>query len=65
MTTPLEPNRLYLGDCLDLMAGIPDGSVDMVLADLPYGTTACKWDAGIPFEPLWAAYRRVCKPGGL
>ncbi len=52
---------LYHGDCLDLMATIPDGSVDMVMADLPYGTTACKWDSVIPFEPLWAAYRRVCK----
>lgn len=44
------------------MAEIPDGSVDMVLADLPYGTTACKWDSVIPFAPLWAAYRRICKP---
>lgn len=49
------------GDCLDRMMEIPDGSVDMVLCDLPYGTTACKWDSVIPFEPLWAAYRRVCK----
>ena len=52
---------LLLGDCLDRMAEIPDGSVDMVLCDLPYGTTACKWDSVIPFEPLWAHYRRVCK----
>jgi len=52
---------LYHGDCLDLMKEIPDGSVDMVMADLPYGTTACKWDSVIPFEPLWAGYRRVCK----
>jgi site-specific DNA-methyltransferase (adenine-specific) len=44
------------------MKEIPSSSVDMVLCDLPYGTTACKWDAVIPFEPLWAAYRRVCKP---
>ena len=50
-----------LGDCLEKMKEIPDGSVDMVMADLPYGTTACKWDSVIPFEPLWAAYRRVCK----
>jgi site-specific DNA-methyltransferase (adenine-specific) len=49
------------GDCLEKMAEIPDGSVDMVLCDLPYGTTACKWDTVIPFEPLWEAYRRVCK----
>jgi len=58
----LQPNNLYLGDCLDLMKDIPDGSIDMVLCDLPYGTTACKWDTVIPFEPLWSAYRRVCKP---
>jgi site-specific DNA-methyltransferase (adenine-specific) len=44
------------------MRSIPDGSVDMVLCDLPYGTTACKWDAVIPFEPLWVEYRRVAKP---
>lgn len=50
------------GDCLELMREIPDGSVDMVLCDLPYGTTACKWDAVIPFDRLWAEYRRVCKP---
>jgi len=53
--------QLLKGDCLERMAEIPDGSVDMVMADLPYGTTACKWDSVIPFEPLWAAYRRVCK----
>jgi len=46
---------------LERMKEIPDGSVDMVMADLPYGTTACKWDTIIPFEPLWAAYRRVAK----
>jgi site-specific DNA-methyltransferase (adenine-specific) len=44
------------------MKEIPDASVDMVMADLPYGTSACKWDAVIPFEPLWEQYRRVCKP---
>lgn len=52
---------LWHGDCLELMKDIPDGSVDMILCDLPYGTTACKWDAVIPFEPLWAEYRRVVK----
>lgn len=56
--------QLLQGDCLELMKDIPDGSVDMVLADLPYGTTACKWDACIPFEPLWEQYRRIAKPGG-
>lgn len=54
--------QLMHGDCLDLMGSIPDGSVDMILCDLPYGTTACKWDTVIPFEPLWAQYRRVTKP---
>jgi site-specific DNA-methyltransferase (adenine-specific) len=53
---------LMKGDCLDRMREIPDGSVDMVLCDLPYGTTACKWDTVIPFEPLWREYRRVTKP---
>jgi site-specific DNA-methyltransferase (adenine-specific) len=46
------------------MKGIPDGSVDAIICDLPYGTTACKWDTVIPFEPLWAHYKRVIKPNG-
>jgi hypothetical protein len=50
-----------LGDCLDKMAAIADGSVDMVLCDLPYGTTQNKWDAVIPFGPLWSEYERVCR----
>jgi site-specific DNA-methyltransferase (adenine-specific) len=54
--------RLILGDCLEKMSDIPDGSVDMVLCDLPFETTRCKWDVVIPFEPLWAHYKRVCKP---
>lgn len=53
---------LLQGDCLEMMRLIPDGSVDMVLCDLPYGTTRNKGDAVIPFEPLWAEYRRVGKP---
>lgn len=53
--------ELYHGDCLEVMAGLPDASVDMILCDLPYGTTACKWDTAIPFEPLWAQYRRIAK----
>lgn len=53
--------ELMMGDCLERMKGIPDGSVDMILCDLPYGTTACKWDSVIPFEQLWVAYRRVAK----
>jgi len=56
--------QLLNGDCLELMQSIPDKSVDMVMCDLPYGTTACKWDSVIPFEPLWAQYRRLVKEGG-
>ena len=53
--------KLIQGDCLEKMKDIPDGSVDMILCDLPYGTTACKWDSVIPFEPLWEQYRRIAK----
>jgi len=56
--------NLMHGDCLERMSEIPDGSVDMILADLPYGTTACKWDVVIPFEPLWKHYWRVIKANG-
>lgn len=48
------------GDCLELMKSIPDASVDMILCDLPYGTTACKWDSVIPFDALWEQYERIC-----
>ena len=54
--------RLRLGDCLDLMREIPSQSVDMVLADLPYGTTQCAWDSLIDLQRLWQEYKRVCKP---
>ena len=60
----LDINNIYQGDCLELMNGIPDKSIDMVLCDLPYGMTACKWDSVIPFEPLWAQYNRVIKDNG-
>ena len=56
--------KLMQGDCLELMKDIPDGSVDMILCDLPYGTTACKWDSIIPFEPLWEQYNRIIKDNG-
>ena len=56
--------KLYNGDCLEIMKGIPDKSVDMILCDLPYGTTACKWDSVIPFEPLWERYNRIIKKDG-
>lgn len=54
--------RFYLGDCLQVMRELPDKCVDMILCDLPYGTTACKWDTVIPFAPLWEAYKRIAKP---
>ena len=53
--------ELHHGDCLDIMPTIEAGSVDMVLADPPYGTTACKWDAVIPFEPMWAGIKHAAK----
>lgn len=55
---------LMQGNCLDRMKEIPDGSVDMILTDPPYGTTACKWDSVIPFEPMWAELKRIIKPNG-
>jgi len=56
--------ELLQGDCLERMKGIPDGSVDMVLTDPPYGTTSCKWDSIIPLEPMWEQLKRVIKPNG-
>ena len=56
--------KLYHGDCLEEMKQIPDGSVDMVMTDPPYGTTACKWDSIIPLEPMWEQLKRVIKPNG-
>lgn len=56
--------ELWNGDCLQLMKNVPDRSVDMILCDLPYGTTACKWDTVIPFEPLWEQYKRIIKDNG-
>ena len=56
--------KLLQGDCLELMKGIPDESIDMILCDLPYGTTACKWDTVIPFDKLWEQYKRVIKDNG-
>ena len=62
---PASPCSLFCGDCLELMREIPDSSVDMVCADLPYGTTACKWDSVIPLDALWVEYKRVCKPNSV
>ena len=55
----------HLGDCLELMQYIPDESIDMILCDLPYGTTSNKWDAVIPFESLWKIYWKILKPTGV
>lgn len=55
---------LFHGDCLEIMKNIEDESIDMILCDLPYGTSACKWDSVIPFEPLWEQYSRIIKPFG-
>jgi len=60
----LQINSVNNGNCLELMSDIDDKSIDMILCDLPYGTTACKWDSVIPFEPLWAHYKRIIKDNG-
>lgn len=65
MFQDIKNGRFYLGDCLEVMKEIPDGVVDMILCDLPYGTTACSWDSIIPFEPLWEQYNRVCKENAV
>jgi site-specific DNA-methyltransferase (adenine-specific) len=57
-------NTIHEADLFDLCAQLDAGSVDMILADLPYGTTACSWDTVIPFDPMWAAFRRIIKPRG-
>ena len=57
-------DKVFLGDCLEIMPQLPDGIFDMILCDLPYGTTACKWDDIIPFEKLWEQYSRLIKPNG-
>ena len=56
--------KLYQGDCIEVMKDIEDGSVDLVLTDPPYGTTACKWDSVIPFEPMWEQLNRIVKADG-
>lgn len=60
----LQINKTYLGDCLEVMKLVDDKSTDMILCDLPYGTTACKWDTIIPFELLWEQYKRIIKDNG-
>ena len=56
--------KLYRNDCLNVMKDVSDNSVDMILCDLPYGTTVCKWDIIIPFEELWKSYERIIKENG-
>lgn len=56
--------QIFKGDCLELMKNIPDKSIDMILCDLPYGTTACSWDVIIPFDLLWKEYERIIKDNG-
>lgn len=58
-------NTLFQGDCLEVMSRFPNGSVDMILCDLPYGTTQNKWDSLIPLEKLWKEYERIIKPNGV
>jgi site-specific DNA-methyltransferase (adenine-specific) len=60
----LDINNLYQGDCLEIMKKIDNKSIDMILCDLPYGTTACKWDTIISFEFLWQQYKRIIKDRG-
>ena len=55
----LEVNKIHNGDCLELMKEIPDNSIDCIICDLPYGTTACSWDTIIPFDKLWEQYKRI------
>ena len=57
-------NKVHCANCLEFMREMPDNSIDMILCDLPYGTTACKWDTIIPFEPLWEQYKRIIKDNG-
>ena len=61
----LPINKIYNMDCLEGMKLIADKSIDMILCDLPYGTTACKWDTVIPFKPLWEQYERIIKDNGV
>ena len=58
-------NKLYRGECIEIMSTLPDGCVDMVFADLPYGSTQNSWDSVIPFDKLWASYNRVVKEDGV
>ncbi len=56
--------NLYKGDCIEVMKAIPNESIDAIITDPPYGTTACKWDSVIPFKPMWEQLNRIIKPNG-
>lgn len=58
----MDVNRIIHGDALDVLRGLPDASVDAIITDPPYGTTACAWDTVVPFEPMWALFKRIAKP---
>lgn len=60
----LDHNKIYFGDCLEVMSDIDDNSIDLILTDLPFGTTKCKWDIIIPFDQLWTQYERIIKDNG-
>ena len=60
----IKNNTLFLSDCFDVFPDIADGSVDAIIADLPYGTTSCKWDTVLPLDKLWIEYKRIIKPNG-
>lgn len=64
MVSDMKDIELWQGDCLELMKNISDKSIDAIITDLPYGTTQCKWDSIIPFEPLWEQYNRIIKDNG-
>ena len=60
----MQDIQIYKGDCLEVMKDIPSGSIDAIITDPPYGTTACKWDSVIPFGPMWEQLNRIIKPNG-
>ena len=60
-----KPYNITNGDCLEIMKGIPDKSIDFILCDLPYGTTRCKWDCVLPLNELWNNYKRILKENGV
>jgi site-specific DNA-methyltransferase (adenine-specific) len=64
MFQDIKNGRFYLGDCLEVMKEIPDGVIDMILTDPPYGTTACKWDSIIPFDAMWLRLNKLIKQNG-